>query len=85
MTIQEKTNQLETCLSNMPEARNSISKEQIEIIQMVIEEATKIFGKGDILKSDPELFGEVYEKWNTMIDSKLSLFLEFNQSAKHHM
>lgn len=83
MTIQEKLNQLRTYLSkeDMPVS----SLEEKENLETVLEEATKIFEMGDISRMDPELLEEVYAKWDNILDSKLSLFPEFNQEVKHHM
>lgn len=87
MTIQEKIKQLRDCLSNTSndDNINLLSQVEREDIKTVIEEATKIFELGDISRMDPELLEEVYKKWDSTLDTKLSLFPEFNQSAKHHI
>ena len=83
MTIQEKLNQLRECLSK--EEAQSTTPEEKEDIETVISEATKIFEMGDISRMDPELTEEIYAKWDNILDTKLSLFPEFNQGVKYHM
>lgn len=80
MTIQDKINQLRDCLSN--EIDETISSER-EGIQNVVEEASKIFELGDISRMDPDFLEEIYDKWNNILDSKLSLFPELNAEKKH--
>lgn len=82
MTIQDKINQLRDCLSNQVEGETP-SLEEIESIQNVLEEATKIFELGDISRMDPDLLEDIYDKWNNILDSKLSLFPEFSTELKH--
>lgn len=82
MTIQDKINQLRDCLSNQVEGETP-SLEEIESIQNVVEEATKIFELGDISRMDPDLLEDIYDKWNNILDSKLSLFPEFSTELKH--
>lgn len=83
MTIQEKINQLRTYLSN-EEGANTTPEER-ENIAIVVEEATKIFEMGDISRMDPDLMEEMYAKWDSILDDKLSLFPSINQEAKHHI
>lgn len=83
MTIQEKINQLRTYLSS--EEGLNTSPEERENMETVVEEATKIFEMGDISRMDPDLMEEMYAKWDSILDSKLSLFPSFNQEAKHHI
>lgn len=82
MTIQDKINQLRDCLSNQVEGETP-TLEEIESIQNVLEEATKIFELGDISRMDPDLLEDIYDKWNNILDSKLSLFPEFSTELKH--
>lgn len=83
MTIQEKINQLRTYLSS--EEGVNTTPEEKENIEIVVEEATKIFEMGDISRMDPDLMEEMYAKWDSILDDKLSLFPSFNQEAKHHI
>ena len=82
MTIQDKIEQLRRCLSNQVDGAE-ISNEELESAQIVVEEANKIFEQGDISRMDPDLLEEICDKWNDLIDSKLSLFPELNTEIKH--
>lgn len=82
MTIQDKIEQLRKCLSNQ-ENGAEISNEELESTKTVVEEATKIFELGDISRMDPDLLEEICNKWEDIIDSKLSLFPELNTEIKH--
>lgn len=83
MTIQEKINQLRTYLSNS-ESSDTTAEER-ENIEVVVEEATKIFEMGDISRMDPDLMEEMYAKWDNILDSKLSLFPSIKEEVKHHI
>ncbi len=82
MTIQDKINQLRNCLSNSNDEGIS-SPDELESIQRVVEEASKIFELGDISRMDPDLLEDICNKWNHILDSKLSLFPEYNIELKH--
>lgn len=84
MTIQDKIEQLRRCLSNQVDGAE-ISNEELESAQIVVEEANKIFEQGDISRMDPDLLEEICDKWNDLIDSKLSLFPELNTEIKHRV
>ena len=84
MTIQDKIEQLRRCLSNQVDGAE-ISNEELASAQIVVEEANKIFEQGDISRMDPDLLEEICDKWNDLIDSKLSLFPELNTEIKHRV
>ncbi|MDE5630156.1 MAG: hypothetical protein K2I70_01000 [Bacilli bacterium] len=84
MTIQDKIQQLRECLSNQ-ENSAELSNEELQSAQIVVEEANKIFELGDISRMDPDLLEEICDKWNNLIDSKLSLFAELNTEIKHRV
>lgn len=93
MTIQEKIKMLKTCLSKTSESEysNSVSwqenkETEVESILNIIDIASEFFLKGVISKMDPEVLKEVYEKWDTILDSKLKMFPEFKrEKLKHHI
>ncbi len=70
MTIQDKITILTTYLSN----NNSLGIEEKKDLWEVIDTATKFFLKGDILKLDPAVLKETYEKWDYILDTKIKLF-----------
>lgn len=70
MTIQEKIEILTTYLSN----DDSLDTNDKRDILDVIDTATKFFLKGDILKLDPDVLEETYEKWDYILDTKIKLF-----------
>ncbi len=70
MTIQEKIEILTTYLSNDDCLDNNAKKDILD----VIDTATKFFLKGDILKLDPAVLKETYEKWDYILDAKIRLF-----------
>ncbi len=70
MTIQEKIEILTTYLSNNEDLDTNSKKDILD----VIDTATKFFLKGDILKLDPAVLKETYEKWDYILDTKIRLF-----------